>query len=466
MSQRVYRDRGGALWVGTDGEGVVRIEGKRIVRLTMKEGLVNNFVRALLQSRDGSMWIATDEGVSRWTPHGFTNYQMRDGLSYFSTRALLEDHHGDIWIGTDRGLNHLHAGGFVHDAVTDALREEKVWAIHEDSESSLWFGTRNDGLFRWRQNKLTHYTTDQGLASNSIYQILEDQKDNFWMSGPNGISLLTRRELDQAAENPARHLSLTFYGNSDEVETTQIFGGRQSSGCLGAQDDAWFPSNKGPIHILKTVVSPSPLPPIVINEVLVDGRSVTANGAFVMAPGSSRLEVSYAPILLHSQDGVRFRYRLEGFDKNWIDASSRRVASYTNLPAGKYTFLVTAFEVNNPQADSGASLLIVQKPHFYQTVWFVACCVALVLAAIVAIYRFRLWQIKMRFEAVLDERSRLAREMHDTVIQGCASVSALLEALSSLNRPDHRLAQDLLEHARTQVRTTINKARQTVWNLR
>jgi signal transduction histidine kinase len=142
------------------------------------------------------------------------------------------------------------------------------------------------------------------------------------------------------------------------------------------------------------------------------------------------------------------------------------VASYTNLPAGRYTFRVAAFEVNNPQSVSESSLVILQKPHYYQTIWFVACCIGLVLAVIVAIYRFRMWQIKMRFEAVLDERGRLAREMHDTVIQGCASVSALLEALSSLKQPGDRLTEDLLEHARTQVRSTIDEARQTVWNLR
>jgi ligand-binding sensor domain-containing protein/signal transduction histidine kinase len=464
--RNVYRDRGGVLWVGTDGDGVVRVEENHILRLTMKQGLVNNFVRAFLQSRDGSMWIATDEGVSRWTAHGLTNYQMRDGLSYFSTRALLEDRNGDMWIGTDRGLNHLHAGQFVHDAITAALGEEKVWAIHEDSDGGLWFGTRNDGLFRWKKSKLTRYTTDQGLASNSIYQMLEDQQDSFWMSGPNGISLLNRHELDQAAENPTQHLSLTLYGISDEVETTQIYGGRQSSGFLDAQGGAWFPSNKGPIHILRNVVATSPLHPVIIQDVVVDGRSVPADRRIVMAPGSGRLEISYAPIVLHSQDGIRFRYILEPFDKQWTDAGSRRVASYTNLPAGKYTFRVTALEVNNPQAVSRASLLIVQEPHFYQTIWFVACCVVLLVAAIVTIYRFRLWQIRMRFEAVLDERSRLAREMHDTVIQGCASVSALLEALSSLNQAEERFNQDLLDHARTQVRTTIDEARQTVWNLR
>ena len=332
--RNVYRDREGAMWVGTDGDGVVRIDGDRVSKLTMKDGLVNNFIRALLQSRDGSMWIATDEGVSRWTHHGFTNYQMRDGLSYFSTRAVLEDRNEDIWIGTDRGLSHLHAGAFVHDGVTDALSEEKVWAIHEDSDGGLWFGTRNNGLFRWRQQKLTHYTMAQGLASNSIYQILEDKQGSFWMSGPNGISLLDRRELDLAADDPEQRLSLTLYGVGDEVETTQIYGGRQSSGCLGPEGDVWFPSNKGPIHILKTAANPTPAPPIAISEVLVDGRATTDDSHLVIPPGSGRVEVFYAPILLRSQDGMRFRYKLEGFDQHWTDASSRRVATYTNIPFG------------------------------------------------------------------------------------------------------------------------------------
>jgi len=163
---------------------------------------------------------------------------------------------------------------------------------------------------------------------------------------------------------------------------------------------------------------------------------------------------------------VRFRYRLQGFDANWIDSTTRRVATYTNLPPGRYTFQVAAFEGSNSLGASEASLDIVQKPLFYRTGWFIGLCVLLLAGLILGIYRFRLWQIKMRFEAVLDERGRLAREMHDTVIQGCASVSALIEALSSLLKREDQLTQNLVEHARTQLRTTIDEAREAVWNLR
>jgi ligand-binding sensor domain-containing protein/signal transduction histidine kinase len=464
--RNVFRDRAGALWVGTDGDGIIRLSGSNQLWLTTKNGLTNNFIRAILQSRDGSMWIATDEGLSHWTARGFTNYRMSDGLSYFSTRVLLEDRNGDMWVGTDRGLNRIHAGVIVHDAATDGLSQKKVWSIHEDSDGGLWFGTRDDGLFRWKEGKLTHFTTDQGLASNSIYQLIEDAKGRFWISGPNGISILDRRELDEAADHPDHRVSVTFFGISNEVSAAQIYGGRQPSGCVDAQGNVWFATNRGPIHILDNFVEHPAPPPVTINQVLVNGLPVAADRPVVLYPGNSRLEVAYAPVLLRSQDEVRFRYRLEGFDANWIDSASRRVATYTNLPPGNYTFRVAAFEANNASNVSEASLAIVQKPLFYRTAWFIAICVLFMTAIILGIYRFRLWQIRMRFEAVLDERGRLAREMHDTVIQGCASVSALIEALSSLLKKEDQPVQNLIEHARTQLRTTVNEARDEVWNLR
>jgi signal transduction histidine kinase/ligand-binding sensor domain-containing protein len=465
-ARNIFRDSAGALWIGTDGDGVIRLWQGKILRLTARDGLVNNFIRVIVQSRDGTMWFATDEGVSHWTAHGFVNYQMRDGLSYFSTRDLIEDRNGDIWVGTDRGLNHLHRSVFVHDTVTAALGDEKVWSIHEDPAGGLWFGTRNNGLYRWKNGRLAHFTTADGLASNSIYQILEDRKEGLWLSGPNGISLLRRQEVDEAADHPGKHLSLTLYGVSSELDTTQIYGGRQPSGCLDNEDGVWFPSDKGPIHIADETAPALPLPPVVIDEVVVDGRSVDPSQPIVMNPGAGRLEISWSPILLRSQVSLRFRYLLAGFDSAWSNASAQRSASWTNLPAGHYSLRVEEFEINRPDAVSETALPILQKPHFWRKWWFVGCSLVLLAGAVFGVFRLRMWQLRMRFEAVLDERSRLAREMHDTVIQGCAGVSALLEAVASLREENGTLPQDLFDHARHQVRTTIDEARQAVWNLR
>jgi signal transduction histidine kinase/ligand-binding sensor domain-containing protein len=464
--RNVFRDRQGALWIGTEGRGVFRQSGTRLAHYMVKDGLVNNFVRAFLEGRDGSLWMATDEGVSRWHDHRFTNYQERDGLCYFSTRTLAEDSRGDIWIGTDRGVSHLRGAAFSKDAVTEALRHEKIWAIREDTEGGLWFGTRTGGLYRWRFGKLTHFTTAQGLASNSIYELLEDRRGNFWISGPNGISVIRRRELDVIADDPSHPLSLTLFGISDGLETTQMYGAEKPGGVVTSQGEVWFASNKGPVRVS---LNPSPAAgpaPVVIDFVLADGIQAPDLQRISLTPDNAKVEMHYSVIQLRSQEQVRFRYKLEGFDKTWTDASSRRTAYYTNLPPGRYQFRVAAFEMSDPRQMAETSVEIIQRPHFYRAAWFLVCCLLALAGVVWGGYRFRMRQVNSRFQAVLTERNRLAREMHDTLIQGCAGVSALLEAHSSLGDSDPCAKEDLLSCVRTQLRTTINEAREAVWDLR
>jgi len=467
--RNVYRDSSGALWVGTDGDGIYRIAEGRIAHLTTREGMSNNFVRAMTQDRDGSMWVAADEGLNHIFVQGtyprVVSYQMRDGLAYFSTRALLEDRNGDLWIGTDRGVSHLREGRFLSDVATSSLAQMKVWAIHEDAEGGLWFGTRNNGLFRYRDGKMAHFSSADGLPGNAIYQILEDGSGHLWMSGPNGVAEVNRRELDEQADSAPRHLALAFYSVADVAANTEIYGGTQSSGCITADGYIWFPSNLGPVYILPERRLPLPPPPLHIDAVLADGRPVAMDSPVVLRPGNGRLEFDFTPIRLRSQDGLRFRYRLEGFEKNWSMPTAVRTADYTNLAAGRYTFRVQTFEVSDPGAVSEASILIVQRPFFYRTWWFMAGCLALIALLIYAIYQYRVRHVRARYEAVLEERSRLAREMHDTVIQGCTGVSALLEAVS-MNEGDEAKETGLMDVARMQLRSTINEAREAIWNLR
>src|ERR1017187_24915 len=464
--RNVFRDREGTLWVGTEGRGIYRQIGEQLFHYTTKEGLVNNFIRAFLESRDGSVWIATDEGVSRWRAGKFTNFQMSDGLCYFSTRSLLEDRNGDLWIGTDRGVSRLHGGRFETDVVTTALQHEKVWAMHQDSDGGLWFGTRAGGLYRWRNGRLTHYTTAQGLASNSIYELVEDRRGTLWISGPNGISEVNRHELDAVAEQRARRVNLTLYGISEGLETIQMCGGEKPAGLLTTRGEVWFPSSKGPVRISIDQPKPSEQAPVAVDEVLADGLQISPADGVSLGPDTKKLELHYGVVLLRSQERVEFRYRLDGFDKDWSEASADRIAYYTNLPAGRYRFRVAAFEMNNQEQFAEASLEIVQRPHFYRTAWFLSCCILALAAAAWTVHEFRLRQLAARFQAVLGERNRLAREMHDTLIQGCASVSALLEAHSSLGPAEADAQQDLLNCARTQLRSTIDDAREAVWNLR
>lgn len=464
--RNVFRDREGTMWIGTDGSGAYHLTAHGAVHYSAPRQLVNNFVRAFLESRDGAMWIATDEGVSRIVTEHIQNYRVADGLAYFSTRALMEDSEGSIWIGTDHGLSCWRNGRFIANDATRLLSQDKVWSILQDKGGTLWFGTRDHGLFRYRGNKLTEYTTAQGLVSNSIYQLLADTQGRLWLSGPNSISSFNLSDLPANAKRNAIHLAVTTYTLPYAADGAEMYGGRQPSGCMGKDGGVWFPSNKGAVHVLPEPLVRFAPSRLFITTVVSDGRELTPESSFSLAADSSRLEIGFAPLLLRSQEGVQFRYMLEPFDVGWTYAGANRMATYTNLPAGKYRFRVAAFAVDDPSVTSEVTLDFRKAPHFYATWWFLTACVLALSLMVWIVYRSRMRLLQVRFHAVLDERSRLAREMHDTVIQGCTSISALLEAISSLERENQVLHQDLLDHARTQVRTTINEARHAVWNLR
>jgi ligand-binding sensor domain-containing protein/two-component sensor histidine kinase len=465
--RNVFRDQSGALWVGTDGEGVFRIADGRTTRWGYKDGLSNPFIRSMTQDRDRSMWIATDTGLNHFIGDmahpRIVRYQVEDGLAFASLRSLLEDKDGDLWVGTDRGLSHLHAGAFVPDAATAAMAKMKVWAIHQDSDGGLWFGTRNNGIYRLRDGRLAHFTTADGLASNAVYSIVGDAADQLWISGPNGVSVLNRRELDQQAVARTRHFGLTFYSIAEMGANTEMYGGTESSGCVASDGDAWFPSNRGPIRIHHLQSAQLPPPPLHIESVLADGVPLTTDKKIVLRPSNSRLEIAFTPIRLGSQDGLRFRYMLEGFDNDWGPVTRSRTADYTNLTPGHYRFLVRTFELGSPGVVSQVAIEIDQRPQFYRTWWFISASILLSGLLIFGLYQYRLHQVGAKFEAVLEERSRLAREIHDTVIQGCTGVSAILEAASM---GEQGADSGLVDFARLQLRGTIDEAREAVWNMR
>ena len=465
--RNVLRGRDGTLWIGTDGSGIFKVTSKGTTHYTMSQGLVNNFVRALLEARDGSLWIAADGGVSHLDRSGFHSLAMDNGLVYFSTRSIVEDRNGDIWIGTEHGLTHLRNGKPIYDAATDALKEEKIWAAHQDEDGGLWFGTRTHGLYRFNKGSLSHYTTANGLASNSIFSILEDSSRHFWMSGPLGVMLLNRNELDAQAKDPRQKLSVRFYRADVSDQPTQFYGGTQPAGAITQDGEAWFPTNRGLWRIRPTELDPSTLSHLAIVSISVDGRLVPQTATLTLAAGASHLDIGYEPLMLRSQEDIQFRYRISGFDKLWTQAGSQqRVATYTNLPAGKYTFEVEAWEMDHPEHVVRAAVALVKRPHFYMTAWFIALCALFFCLVSILAYQVRMRQVQGKFKAVLTERTRLAREMHDTLIQGCASVSAVLEAASTCERDDSETCQHLIDYASTQIRSTMDEARQAVWNLR
>lgn len=468
--RNVYRTRDGALWIGTDGSGAYRIENNVVTHYTAPAQLTNNFIRGFMESRDGTMWIATDEGLSRIGDDGARKLTEADGLAFFSTRSLLEAHNGSLWIGTDHGLSHWKDEKFQQDSVTRELAQEKIWSILEDRQGALWFGTRDHGLYRWHDGKLRQFTALEGLPSNAIYQILQDRTGTFWLTGPNTIASLSEAEMEQDDPSPERPLSVEVYSMPFGADDAQLYGGRQPSGYLAPDDSVWFPTSHGVAHIPGVEHERQPAPRVSLETVIEDGRTIAHSGNLVVPARVVRLSIPFAAISLRPLQAVRLRYKLENFDRSWNVltnvSSTDRVATYTNLRAGHYRFRVQAFNTANPAIITEADLPFTKSPFVYETGWFYLLCGLILAAAAWTIYQIRMRQIRTQFEAVLAERSRLAREMHDTVIQGCTSISALLEAVASTSADQESTREDLLDYARTQARTTTKEARDAIWNMR
>jgi signal transduction histidine kinase len=472
--RNVYRARDGALWIGTDGSGVYRIADENkasgITHYTAPNDLTNNFIRGFLEARDGSMWIATDEGVSRIGMSGPKKFTEANGLAFFSTRSLLEAADGSVWIGTDRGLSHWMNGHFEQDIATRTLAQDKVWSILQDRTGTLWFGTRDHGLFRYQHGGLQTFTTAEGLPSNSVYQILQDKRGTFWLTGPNTIASIAEQQMEAATASSDSPLRVSVYDMPFGAEGAQMYGGRQPSGYVASDNSVWFPTSRGAAHITGASLEQGPAPRAIFDDVVEDGRSATLSDHLHVAANIARLRFDFSAVSLRSQEGIRFRYKLEDFDRTWNTPAEDLSATYTNLPAGHYLLRVVAFDTAHPNQISEATLPFSKAPFIYQTWWFYTLLALTLIALGWIAYRIRVLRIRRQFAAVLAERNRLAREMHDTVIQGCAGISALLEAIASTSSSTGSNSEgtnhELLEFARQQARTTIDEARQAVWNMR
>ena len=207
-------------------------------------------------------------------------------------------------------------------------------------------------------------------------------------------------------------------------------------------------------------------PPVAIESVSVDDRSFDPALLREVSPGHSRFSFEYAGLSFVAPQKVRFRYKLEGFDREWTDAGTRRVAYYTNIPAGNYRFRVLARNNDGIWNEKGATLQFRLLPHFYRTYWFAALLLSVLCMLGYGGYRWRVREVEARFNAVLEERNRIAREIHDTLAQGFVAVSVQLEIVARLLSSSTENAKEHLNQARVMVRDSLSEARSAIWELR
>ncbi|MCX7831103.1 MAG: hypothetical protein N2445_08645, partial [Acidobacteria bacterium] len=318
-----------------------------------------------------------------------------------------------------------------------------IRALYQDKEGTIWIGTRGGGLCRYKENKFECFKMEDGLLSDIIFQILEDSKENLWLSCNKGILRVSKKNLDEFSAGKADKILCSAFGKSDGMKSSECTGGTQPAGWKTCDGKLWFPTIKGLVSIdPENIKYNDVIPPVVIEEVIIDGKSNSPKDKIVAPPGSDRIEIKFTALSFLAPEKVSFKYRLEGHDKDFIDLAPgrERVAVYTNIPPGEYNFKVKACNNDGLWNETGASLLLQLKPQFHQTTFFYFLLVAAILIFGAVIYHFA---------SIILENFRigktLARYHSKHLIENLrASKNALEESLSTERRKLTIMFADLL----------------------
>jgi ligand-binding sensor domain-containing protein/two-component sensor histidine kinase len=458
----------GELWFGTNGGGLGRFDNGKFTIFTVKEGLASNFITAIQEDERGRILVGTRGGLSIFEKGRFKNYSYKDGLASDVIYTLLYDDDEGLWIGTREGLCHLQDGKIMTYTTNEGLSNNIVISLFKDKDGVLWVGTYGGGLNRLKNGKLNIVRKMDGLFDDVVFQIIEDRIGNLWMSSNNGIFYVSKKDINDYIEAKAK----TFYCKSftvvDGLLSSECNGGSQPAGCLAPDGMIWFPTIKGaavinPFIDLDANTTP---PPVKIEEVYVNGLVQHTN---LYPPGKGDLEFHYTALSYIAPQKVLFKYKLDGYDDKWIDAGNRRVAYYTNIPPGQYSFIVKACNNDGIWNEKGSSYSFLLKPHYYQTAWF-RLLILLIMFMIFGFSFFLFYRIRMKVMKaetdVLEERNRMAREIHDTIAQGLQGIVILLQIAESKRLESSEAFITNIQKACWLARETLQEARHSVLSLR
>ena len=438
--------RDGGLWLGTDGAGIGLLARGAYTQWDVKSGLPNDTVRALHEEPDGTLWIGTyANGLTRFKDGVFTTLGPEAGVPNAVVTAFAASRDHALWIGTDGGgLLRMQDGRFTRWTAKDGLSSDIIQSLHEDETGNLWIGTYGGGLDLHREGArapFTAITTRDGLWNDVVYQIVDDGS-TLWMTSNKGIHRVPRRELLDFADGRRARVTGVGLGLLDGMTSSECNSG--APGATRTRDGRlWFATVKGaamvdPAHM---PVNARP-PPVLIERVEVNRVRMDLDPAHArplsLAPDSKDFAFHYTALSLRTPEKVRFKYRLEGFDRDWVDAGARRAAYYTNLAPGHYRFRVIAANDDGVWNDEGAETSLDLAPRFHQTVPFYVGALAAVGLLGAAVYRLRVRQLRAlarNLERKVEERTRqLARANQDVT-----------EAFRALAEKDALLHEDLLQ---------------------
>ena len=463
----------GSVWVGTP-DGLNHVEASGAVRrITAADGLPDEFVRSLLAGRDGSVWAGTRRGLAHVTGTRTETVTKADGLGGDLIGTLLEtaakgDVPAGLWISTSGGLSLLSRGAIRTFTARDGLDGQIVTGMAQDEAGGLWVATQTGGLSRYAGGR---FMAVRGLAlGETIDGIASDGVGYLWVRGARGVRRIAFAALTRCmgSSGPC-DLTVERFGVADGMPSEESVAGGAPALWRTTNGEIWIATRRGlaiadAAHLPMNRVPP----PVALERFLVDDAAMPVAGApLAIAFGHARFTIEYAGLSYTVPSKVRYRFQLEGFDREWTNAGARRSATYTNLPPKSYRFRVQAMNNDGVWSEPGAELAFRIVPPFYRRWWFALAMLLLLAGLAVALYRLRLRRLERQFDAVLGERNRIAREIHDTLAQDFVGVSIQLELVSQLlgrTKTEAALAQ--IERTRRLVRDGLADARQSIWELR
>jgi signal transduction histidine kinase/streptogramin lyase len=436
----VSEDSSDRLWVGSWGNGMfVRSDGRFLPPPGLEN--INAPMAAILHARDGVTWIGTADGLIRYDHGAVKWFGEKEGIKQPDVRAIAETPDGTIWFGTlGAGLGRLQRGAVKQFGKADGLGSDYVQSLYASTDGTLWIGTYGGGLVRLKHDHFFRFTSLMGLPDNFICGIEEDSNGALWVSTRSGIFRVTVKALDDFAEGQSAAINCQTFGKGEGMSSVECSGGFQPSVCKTADGRIWFPTSKGlavlnpdTAHLRHWAV------PVNIEEILADGRALVvppSEGALLqIPPGWQRFEFHYTGLSFIAPEKIQFQCRLDGWEKTWVDAGTKRVAEYNYLPPGTYHFHVRASNGDGFWDDSDAEIGFVVLPEFWQTWWFHILAILLAVAAITSV----VWQVSRRRmrrkleaaerqQAVERERTRIAKDIHDHLGANLTRISLLSQS--------------------------------------
>ena len=450
----VEQDSSGDIWLGT-GNGIARLRasgGMTIYRQKdglardlmfpvicdrhnnvwagSEEGLVQQFrgeprghperewkfkppIRSMFEQRDGTVWIATGDSFIRFRGDSMTVFGKSQGVASVPVTAMAEGVDGTIWVGSAAGVQRFDGKKFGP-VLTRPGRRQTVYSIHADAAGHVWAQT-NSGLNRIDGTHLTPFTPAQGMPDLDLAWVFEDGEGYLWMTGRDGMLRVSRADLDAVADGRRARVEPRRFSVSDGMRGSAEFSlGTTPTAWQGRGNKLYFATYGGLLEMDPArLLTPRRAPPVLIERVTNGPQNPVAPGGWVRAGGN--LEFHYTALSFLFPEFIQFRYRLEGFDADWVDAGYRRAAYYTNLPPGSYRFRVSARNMDSAWSGPSASFPLEARPRFYQTPWFAALCLLAASSAGIAFYQLRvraLRRSKRRLEERVEERTaELRREI-------------------------------------------------------